>query len=73
MIEILRLIKIDFDAMENHSPKTESCIATFVNEEDNSAKNKLDNYLKSLGPIKLYSGYDKHLYPKFRIDKEYAE
>ena len=73
MIEVIQLIKIDFDTMENRNPLIENCIATFVSDEVLTAQGKYDRYIENLPPIKLYKGWDGELYPQFKKDIIYAE
>lgn len=73
MIEVIQLIKIDFDTMENRNPLIENCIATFVSDEVLTAQGKYDRYIVNLPPIKLYTGWDGEIYPQFRKDIIYAE
>ena len=77
MIEVIQLIRIDFDTMENRNPLikplVKKCIATFVSDEVLTAKVKYDRYIVNLPPIKLYTGWDGEIYPQFRKDIIYAE
>jgi hypothetical protein len=69
MTEIKRLIRIDHDNMENRDAIVKTCLATFIGSNSSS---KLEKYLKELGRIEMYLGWDGQIYPKFEIKVEYA-
>jgi hypothetical protein len=66
----LRLIKVDFDGMENRLPEAvcKEELATFVDDGRDSAYRKAEGYLSVLAPVKVYLGWDQQVYPQFRLE-----
>lgn len=64
-----RLIQVDFDNTENHSPLNEKTIIIFKGDRNRTAGVRLNEWVKkNLNEITYYLGYDNELYPKFRIE-----
>jgi hypothetical protein len=72
-MELLRLIKIDFDNLENESAAAhcELCLGSFVDESGKTACAKVGELLQTL-EVRLYLGWDGQVYPQFRVEKVYA-
>ena len=72
IMEISRLIRIDFDTMENHAGAAISskCLGTFAAGDGITAHGKLGNWLAAQPPVKMYAGWDGRVYPQFRIEDE---
>ena len=70
MSEILRLVRIDFDNMENHDPIEEEILGVFIPSGGLSAWGMAAEWIRTQPPIKMYLGYDHEIYPKFRLIKE---
>jgi len=68
-MEIKRLLKHEFDSLENHNPVTITCVGTFVNDDAGTTARKIDRYFKE-NPVILYTGYDGNVYPSFVIKTE---
>lgn len=68
-MEILELIRVDFSTFENYSPAYRTTLGMFsANKElHTSAHGTLSKFLEDLPPVKLYTGWDGEVYPKFRI------
>lgn len=67
--EYLRLIKIDFDNMENVDTFVYKQIGIFATTEMNTAYSKIEVYFKVMAPEKRYLGWDREVYPKYKIEK----
>jgi hypothetical protein len=72
MTEIIRVVRTDFDSMENHSPRSEKTIATFLPEGPITAYGKAAIWFRSQPPVALYTGYDLQVYPQFKLIMEIA-
>ncbi len=67
---ILTLIKIDFQNMENSESNaiSETDIESFSDEENITAFKKLSDYIdEQMYETKMYIGWNKEVYPQFRI------
>ena len=65
MVEIIKLVRTDFDNLENHDTICKKEVGLFITDEKNSAHYKLGKLLEQQGPIQLYLGWDGNVYPKF--------
>jgi hypothetical protein len=63
MVEIIKLVRTDFDNVGSHLCKND--IAIFVGDEKAHASEKFRTYLDAMAPLKLYYGWDGEVYPKF--------
>jgi len=70
-MRILRLIKISFDSLENHHPWVEETIASFCDDENDTAYAKAKNHINNISE-KVYVGYDLEVYPKYKLIEETA-
>jgi len=70
MAEIKRLVRIDFNNLENHSPLSESVVACFVDDADKTAHAYACDFFCTMAPVRLYLGYDSNVYPKFMLVAE---
>ena len=75
MQENVRVIKTDFDALENRLSNaiSEKHLKTFTAGDGLTSHGKAKKYIESLEPVKLYVGWDGEVYPKYRFETEYAE
>ncbi len=72
MTSVTRLIRIDFDNLENSGSDavTENLLATFSDDGEKTAHRKVNEWLANYPPVKLYQGWDEKIYPKFVIKQE---
>lgn len=68
--DLIRLMRIDFDNLENHNPIKEECIGVFVGSNGLSAHGKVGSWFAKQKSEKLYLGYNKQVYPQFRLVKD---
>lgn len=68
--EIIRLVRIDFDGLENHTPRYETDMGTFGTTPAKTAYARLRDWMEEQTPIKHYVGYDKQVYPQFRLEEK---
>lgn len=66
--EIIRLVRIDFDSLENTSARYESEIGTFGPTATLTAHGRVARWMEEQEPIKHYVGYDGQVYPQFRLE-----
>lgn len=77
----LRLIRVEFDGLENHASDAvvKEEIGIFVDNEPlkdgdgTTAYSKISEYLKKLGPVQLYLGWNHKVYPRFEIEEIYLK
>ena len=73
MSDVKRLVRIDFDNMENHNPTTQKVLGVFIGEERGlTAQGKAAEWFNKQEPVRLYLGYDGQIYPQFRLEHERA-
>jgi hypothetical protein len=65
MVEIIKLVRTDFDNLENHNAICKNDIALFVGDEKANAHHKCSMFIAEIDKIQLYMGYDGEIYPKF--------
>jgi hypothetical protein len=67
-IEIMELIKIDFDGLENHCSNAimTKTLGLFVADDGLSAHGKCREFIATLAPEKRYLGWDGNIYPKYK-------
>ncbi|HBG49463.1 MAG TPA: hypothetical protein DDW90_08190 [Cyanobacteria bacterium UBA9971] len=74
MRTLIRLIRIDFDNLENRDCIYTKSIGTFVDENIGaSASEKVGDFIKNMKPEKLYLGWDMNIYPKYKLEIEYFQ
>jgi len=61
-----RLIKHDFDNMENIYADVHSDLGLYVDEEGKTAHLKISEYLQTLTDVP-YLGHDNNIYPKYIV------
>ena len=66
-MEAIQVFRDDFDNMENHSPECSKLLGTFIEKEGKTAYGNASIFISNINPIKVYSGYDGEVYPKFRL------
>jgi len=66
----LSLIRVEFHA-EDHPDVAvvPEALATFVEDETQTAHEKLAAFVRALPPVKLYVGWDGTVYPQFRVER----
>jgi len=69
-MKVIRLVKVQFDNLENHNPIRESTVGIFIEGDGITAYGKVAKWLETQKPEKLYIGYDWKFYPKYRIENE---
>lgn len=73
MSDVKRLVRIDFDNMENRNPVTKKVLGVFVGDERGlTAHGKASEWFKKQEPVHFYLGYDGQIYPQFRLEHERA-
>lgn len=73
MSEVIRLVRVDFDNLENHDAIYEKEIAVFGSDSPGkTAHAKVGEWLVENGPFKLYLGWDGEVYPKFRAERKFV-
>lgn len=73
---VIRLIRIDFDSMENQLGNAicEKEIAVFAGVKDGEVAHlRCAKYLDALPPTKLYLGWNGEVYPKFTTQKSQTQ
>lgn len=70
----LQLFRDDFDGLENHPSAALSTkmIGLFLDEPHKTANQKIHEFLKKLGPVEIYRGWDGEFYPRFYTKKVLA-
>lgn len=72
-MKIVRIIRIDFDSMENHEPISKKEISVFFDEPNKSAFEKARYWLHNTYKApNLYIGYDHKVYPQYEITEKEA-
>lgn len=66
--EVIRLVRIDFDSMENREPRYETDMGTFAATRDLTASGRVKRWMSEQKPVQLYVGYDGQVYPQFRLE-----
>ena len=65
----IRLVRVDFDNMENRNARSETAIGVFVDDPDSlSAYGKVARWFEGQPPVKLYTGWDDKVYPQFVLE-----
>ncbi len=73
MSDIKRLVRIDFDNLENRNPITTRVLGVFVGDEHGlTAHGKASDWFNKQEPVHLYLGYDGQVYPQFLLEQEKA-
>ena len=73
-MEVIRLVRVDFDNMENHDASREEEVAIFGDDpEGKKARAKVDEWLQKNGPFPLYLGWDSEVYPHFRVERKFVQ
>lgn len=72
MSDIIRLVRIDFDNLENRISIYETEIGIFLPDQAKnlSASGVMSKWLQSQPPVKIYSGWDGEIYPQWRVEKK---
>lgn len=68
-MNVLRLIRIDFDSQENEigSAIVSKHLGTFGSGADFSAEIKVRRFLEDQPPVKMYSAWNGKVYPQYEI------
>ncbi len=64
----IRLVRVDFDNMENRDAKSEIQVGIFVDGEKVTAHGAVANYFVTQQPVQVYLGWDGNVYPQFRLE-----
>lgn len=64
-MEAILLIRVDFDYLENWSPKYQKEVGIFIDDKLRTKEEKVKQYLKNIKKNEYYKGYDGNTYPKF--------
>lgn len=68
-MKAIKVIRVDFDNLENRQPYLRTDIGTFVAGEGLTPFGKISRFFSSLQPQKLYMGYDLKVYPQFELQE----
>jgi hypothetical protein len=66
--DLIRLVRVDFDSLENHDPLTETEIGIFASAGGRSAAGRVSDWFANQAPVKLYTGYNEQVYPQWRLE-----
>ena len=69
MAEAIQVFKDTFDSSENHNPRNEELLGTFMAKDTLSAHGNAGNFIAELPPFKHYLGWDGRVYPQIRIKR----
>ena len=67
---VLRLIRIDFDNLENRNSRKEQTLGVFLEGGLNTAQGNASEWLSAQEPTDLYLGHDRQVYPQFKLIEE---
>ena len=67
-MEVIRLVRVDFDNLENRDGRMENEIGIFGPTDQLSAYGVISDWFKKQPPMKLYVGWDQQVYPQFRLE-----
>ena len=67
-MKALKLTQYDFNNMEDDNPYEQKELGVFVDEPPKTVYSKVEDYLKTI-TITPYIGYDKQVYPKFKVEQ----
>lgn len=67
MNEYIKVIRHDFDNMENNSPYRSEELGIFIAKDGLTAYGNASKFISGLRPVKIYSGYDGFVYPRFEL------
>lgn len=70
-MEIIHVLRIDFDNMENRAATTQKTMVTLVPGDGRSAYGKAQQWFAAQPPTQLYTGYDHQVYPQFKLVTEH--
>lgn len=68
MTEVIRLVRVDFDNLENRDGRMEKEIGIFGPTPTGSAYATVQRWFSEQEPIKFYAGWDHQVYPQFRME-----
>ena len=60
--DILRLVRVGFDSLENHSPRYEETVGLFIGTPEHTAQERVEEWLAA-HVEESYRGYDGQTYP----------
>ena len=69
MVNAIRLVKIDFDNLENHNAICSEDLGVFVDGDNLTAHGKVKEFIRKMQPVKPYLGWNGQVYPQFRLEK----
>lgn len=74
MPKIITLQVVHFDGLENHEAAAIRIEEThvFVDTAEKTASCKIQEFLNSRPPVKLYYGWNGGIYPEHRVKTSYA-
>lgn len=66
----ISLVRIEFHA-EDHPDVAvvHETLATFVEDEKQTAHDKLAAFVRAMPPVKIYVGWDDNIYPQFHFER----
>lgn len=67
MTEFVKIIKHDFDTLENHNPHYSKELGIFIAGDGLSAYGKASKFIQEMEPVRLYTGYDSCVYPRLEL------
>ena len=72
MPEVIRVVRIDYDNLENGYAVTESELGIFGPKDKLTAHGNVFKFFETLEPVKMYVGNDSKVYPQFRLEVKYV-
>lgn len=73
----LKLTIIHFDSMENRNPIYSKELGIFMDSAEGepfkTAYTKVQEFLNESEPLKAYIGWDKEIYPQYKVEEIYIK
>lgn len=68
MRKAIKLLKFEFDNLENHNCEVVTEVGIFVADGQLTAHGKVGRFIQSLDPEKRYLGWDGQVYPQYKLE-----
>lgn len=72
-MEVIRLVRIDFDNLENRDARRETEIGVFGPSATGSALAAVKSWFAAQAAVDLYVGWDHGVYPQFRLETKVVQ
>lgn len=70
--QILRLVRIDFDNLENRNARIKKTVGVFVPKESLTAHGAASAWFDAQPPQRMYLGWDGQVYPQWQLEQDRA-